>query len=1109
MAGLDVEIGAWLEGLGLAEYAQVFADNHIDADLVRTLSAEDLKELGVASLGHRKKLLDAIARLDGAEGDGVAPSPAPGAAATAMEGELRQVTVLFADLTGFTSLSRELGAEATHDLLNRYFAAVDGIVEGYGGWVDKHIGDNVMAVFGAPVAHTDDPERAMRAAFDTHAAMERISAEASRRLEVHIGVANGQVVASGTGSEAHSEYTVTGDSVNLAARLQDLAGPGETLISDTLKRAIGPALSAALIEGATLKGIGEAARIWRAEALSSDDGAAEAGDLVGRQGELRQFEGMMAACNETGRGQTLHLKGEPGIGKSRLVEELRRRATAGGFACHMGQALDFGAGRGRDAIRMLVRSLLALAPESDEAARAEAARQAIDDGLVDESHAAHLNDLLDLGQPTALHALYDAMDNAARRRGKDEALAGLVRRLGAARPLLLVVEDIHWADAVVLTQLAGLARAVAEAPAVLVMTSRAEGSPIDEAWRAATHGSPLLTIELGPLRREDALDLARRYSTADSALAETCVERAEGNPLFLEQLIRGAAETYEGNIPGSIQSVVLTRMDRLAAPDRAALQAAAVIGQHFPLPGLQHLIENPTYDCAPLVAHVLVRPDGETYQFAHALIREGAYGALLTARRRALHRRAADWHDGHDLGLYAEHLDRADDAAAPSAYLASAQARAEEFHHERALDMARRGLELAVDAGDSYALTMLCARLEQETGAPADSIATYRGAAALAQTDGQACDALIGIAAGVRLLGGSDEGIEALDRAEPLADSDLALSQIHHFRGNFLFAAGNLDGCMAEQEKALALARAADDPAWQARALGGLGDAYYARCGIKTAFDYFEQCIALSRAHGLGQIELSNRYMVGVTRRYMLQLDDGLGDVLAALEMARKVDSRRAILYALNLVGEFRTERGDLDNAEAPLREGLETADALGNRRFRPYLLSQLARLALRRGRGDEARHAVEEAWAICRETDPKFIGPRVLGVTALAAETAEGRSRALADGEAIIAKGCAAHNVLWFRRDAIEASIEAGDWNEAERQATALEEFTGPKPLPWSDYYMAWGRALAAFGRDPSDGVTLASLKTEAEAIGLAAALPAIEQALDCAGTRPQTEIR
>ena len=153
-------------------------------------------------------------------------------------GERRQVTVLFADLSGFTQLSSKLGAEATHELLNRYFEAVDAIVEDCGGSVDKHIGDNVMAVFGAPVAHADDPERAVRAALDIHAAVSRLGNDLGRDLSAHVGIASGQVVASGTGSETHREYTVTGDSVNLASRLQDRAQAGETLISEALYRTV-------------------------------------------------------------------------------------------------------------------------------------------------------------------------------------------------------------------------------------------------------------------------------------------------------------------------------------------------------------------------------------------------------------------------------------------------------------------------------------------------------------------------------------------------------------------------------------------------------------------------------------------------------------------------------------------------------------------------------------------------------------------------------------------------------------------------------------------------------------------------------------------------------
>ncbi len=189
----------------------------MDGALLPDLTNEDLKDLGVARLADRKRLLKAITELS--EGDGQSaihrPRPIPS------EGERRQVTVLFADLSNFTQLSNELDAEATHALLNLYFEKVDDIGAGYGGTIDKHIGDNLMAVFGAPLAHTDDPEHAVRAALDIHAAMPGLSAELERTLMAHTGIASGQVVASGTGSEAHREYTVTGETVNLASRLQD------------------------------------------------------------------------------------------------------------------------------------------------------------------------------------------------------------------------------------------------------------------------------------------------------------------------------------------------------------------------------------------------------------------------------------------------------------------------------------------------------------------------------------------------------------------------------------------------------------------------------------------------------------------------------------------------------------------------------------------------------------------------------------------------------------------------------------------------------------------------------------------------------------------------
>ena len=367
-----MDVGVWLADLGLGQYAKIFAENQISEEVLRHLTVEDLKELGVAALGHRKQLLAAIADLT--TGQSAVRQAAP---PKETEGERRQVTVLFADISGFTKLSNSLGAEATHTLLNRYFGVVDKIIEGYGGSIDKHMGDNVMAVFGAPVAHTDDPERAVRAAHDIHEAVSKLGDNASGALQVHIGIASGQVVASGTGSDTHREYTITGDSVNLASRLQNVARAGETCISDAVQRAVAGLAICEAMDEVAIKGLPRPVRVWRLRGLRSGTGEHERLPFVGRRSETGQFAGILAACRETGNGLAAHIRGEAGIGKTRLVEELRRLAEQQGFACHTGLVLDFGVGKGHDAIRAIVRSLMDVSLDSSKEARIIAADRSL------------------------------------------------------------------------------------------------------------------------------------------------------------------------------------------------------------------------------------------------------------------------------------------------------------------------------------------------------------------------------------------------------------------------------------------------------------------------------------------------------------------------------------------------------------------------------------------------------------------------------------------------------------------------------------------------------------------------------------------------------------
>jgi hypothetical protein len=237
-----------------------------------------------------------------------------------------------------------------------------------------------MGVFGAPIAHGNDAQRAARAALAIQAAIPELSARVGRSVGVHIGVAGGQVVASRTGSASHSEYTVTGDTVNLASRLTAAAEAGEILTSDGTRRALAEQFDCAEAGALTIKGFTEPVRAWRLRGLRS--ATREQRPFVGRRGELRLLETALATCRETRRGQAVHVRGDAGIGKTRLIEEVQRAATEAGFVCHVALVLDFGSGAGRDAIRALARSLLELEVTSDSEATRAAAATALSSDLV-------------------------------------------------------------------------------------------------------------------------------------------------------------------------------------------------------------------------------------------------------------------------------------------------------------------------------------------------------------------------------------------------------------------------------------------------------------------------------------------------------------------------------------------------------------------------------------------------------------------------------------------------------------------------------------------------------------------------------------------------------
>jgi class 3 adenylate cyclase/tetratricopeptide (TPR) repeat protein len=1091
-----MDLAQWLAELGLGQYAAAFAENDIGFDVLSQLTDADLKELGVSSLGNRKRLLAAIAAR---ASDSATATPR----GEISKGERRQVTILFADLCGFTALSQSLDPEEVHELVARYTALVDGIVASYGGTVDKHIGDAVMALFGAPKAHEDDPLRAARAAFDIHEALAPLTDSRRRPLQAHVGIASGEVVAGSLERGGAHDYTVLGDSVNLAARLVAAAGPGQTLLSNTVYRTLaGRGLCDDLGEIA-LKGFDEPTQVWRLRAISADQPLSNRTAFVGRKAELNQFNSLCTACLARRSGQVVYVRGDAGIGKTRLVEEMRRFAEASGFAAHRGLVLDFGVARGHDPVRAILLSLLGLSPSAAAESRQALVEHLVTERVVARESAAFLNDLLELPQTIEQRALYDAMDAAARERGKRALAAALLAHSSKAQPTLLIVEDLHWADQQVLAYLASFASALSDVAGLLVVTSRVEGDQLDAAWRASCRGTPFATIDLGPLRGDEALTLVGHFIDATHSVAVACIERADGNPLFLEQLLRNAQEGSRDAIPASIQSLVQARMDRLSARDRDAFQIAAVIGQRFDLELLRHLMAASDYTCTNLIDNALAIPEGEDFLFAHALIQEGAYSSMLRSRRRELHGRAAEWYSERDLILSAQHFDRAEDERAAKAYLRAAGAQRSRYDIDGALRLAVRGSEIARDTADRHALTCLKGELQRDLGDIASSVQSYREALKTAPDAITRCQAEIGLAEGLRVSEGLNEALQLLDQAQETAEKQVLtgeLARIHHLRGNIFFPLGNIDGCRDEHQRGFVYARRLNSPEAEARALGGLADAAYAQGRMRSAFEYFSQCVSLSREHGFGKIEVANRSMIGFSRIYLNEVQLARQDGDAAARAAVLVGQPRAELLG-ETMGVFATyELGDSASMERYLARKMQLAQQLGARRFEAQALEMKARVLLDTGQRKEAAHILRQALAICREVGTQFCGPKVASALARAVEDAETRAAVLAEGQEMLGRGAVGHNHLWFYRDAIEALLMAGEGARALTYVSALEDYTRAEPLPWSALFAQRGRLLveALHGISEDSRTKLADIRSSLERVGFKPFLPAVNAALD-----------
>ena len=1022
------------------------------------------------------------------------PTPAP---AEDHAGERRYATIVFSDLSGYTALNERVDPEEVGALMAELRTLATRIVEAQGGIVNQFVGDEIMALFGIPQAGRDDALRALRAALELHRAVRELAARHAPRLGVHIdlhsGIHSGLVVVQPCAPH-QGRHGLTGDAVNTAARLLKLAEAGDIVVGEDTWRLVSAHFEAERLPPTAVRGKAAALQPWR---VLREVEMPPAAPLIGRDEELRHARSALRACVAGSAARWVVIRGEPGIGKSRLLQEIAALARADGMALARAAVPDFGPARGEVALRALVGELLQL----PAGAETQALGERLADAGLQAMQQAHVFALLGQAVPEAARAAYAALDSAARERGTADALVALLRQRGSAGGLLLALEDLHWAEAPVLALLARVAAGCRDRALLWAVTTRPQSEGFDAARRAHAAGLPALTLDLSALGDADAQRLARHLAGDDADLARRCVERAGGNPLFLEQLLLAAGEALRDALPGSIQSLVLARLDRLAPADKAAVQAASVLGQRIELEAWRALVDAPRLE--PLIDAGLLRPDDDAAQFVHALIRDGAYASLLKTRRRELHQRAAAWYAARDAGLHAEHLLLADSPLAAAAFRDAARAELERYRYVEAQALAERGLGCAGSAAERHALALLQGETLREQGRNADALAAFTQARDAADTEADAAHASYEMATVQRLLAQVDAAWAALDAAEPVArrlGATRWLSGIHYLRGNLCFARGDDTGCARQHQQALELALQCGDALAEAQALSGLGDAHYAAGRMHSALAAFERCVAACERAGALRFAVMNRAMVGWCCYWHGRADDCRRELRAAGEAAVALQHRNAEAMVTESLGLMLSWMGDAD-ALATLQRAVQLSHEVGMKRFEMVSLVGLASTLRRRGARGEALARAREAWRLCEEVGGQaFAGPLVLVEIASGTPDADEAEAALRQAERLLRQGAVAHNHFFGLPDAMRLRLAQGRYDEVLRLADQLEDYARDEPNLWATHHAAAARALVRAARTAADDGLRAELQrllAQARAARLLQSAEELEQAL------------
>jgi len=590
---MSIGVADWLRGLGLGQYAQAFAANDIDVDVLTELTADDLTGLGIKSIGHRRKLLAAIAALRGGAQEAATQATPTTTVTVGSEAERRQLTVMFCDLVGSTALSTRHDPEDLRELIGAYHRSVADTVARFAGFVAKYMGDGVLIYFGYPQAHEDNAERAVRAGLAVIEAVGRLRAR--QDLRVRLGVATGlAVVGDLIGKGAAQERGVVGETPNLAARLQGLAAPNTLVIGEATRRQIGGLFDLEDLGPQALAGFAEPQRAWRVTGESGVVSRFEAlrsaeTPLVGREEEIELLIRRWEQA-KSGEGRVVLISGEAGIGKSRLTAALSEQIgtephTRLRYFCsphHQDSAL-------YPSIALLERAA-GFARDDTVEAKLGKLRALLAPGSRDDDDIALLRELLSLPSSAA-----DLNLSPQRKREKlFEALLGQLEAEARHRPVLMVFEDAHWIDPTSRELLDLTVDRVRHLPVLLAITFRPEFQP---PWGGRSH---VMSLALNRLGERDGEVLVQKLAGNPALTAEIVaeiVERTDGVPLFVEELTKAVLESVtQGDrvaavlataplavlsVPATLHASLMARLDRLGPAAKDVAQIGAVLGREF------------------------------------------------------------------------------------------------------------------------------------------------------------------------------------------------------------------------------------------------------------------------------------------------------------------------------------------------------------------------------------------------------------------------------------------------------------------------------------------------------------------------------------------------